>query len=81
MYYTYILRCSDQSLYTGYTNDLNKREATHNAGKGSRYTRARCPVKLVYSEAFENRHDAMRREWEIKQLKKSAKEALLSQKT
>ncbi len=82
MYYTYILRCSDGSLYTGYTNDLSKREATHNTGKGSRYTRARRPVRLVYHESFDNRHEAMRREWEIKQLKKHAKETMiLSQKT
>ena len=46
--YTYILRCSDDTLYTGWTNDLPKRLKTHNAGKGARYTRGRLPVKLIY---------------------------------
>ena len=77
MYYVYILRCSGVSLYTGYTNDLKKREGVHNAGKGAAYTRSRLPVKLVYSEAFETCSAAMKREWEIKQLSRKSKEELL----
>lgn len=77
MYYTYIARCSDNSLYTGYTNDLEKREEVHNTGKGAAYTRSRLPVTLVYSEKFKNRAEAMKREWEIKKLSKEEKEKLI----
>jgi len=66
MYYIYILKCCDNTLYTGYTNDLDKRLATHNAGKGAKYTARRLPVELVYSESFDNKNDAMSREWHIK---------------
>jgi len=77
MYYVYMLRCNDGSLYTGYTNDLKRREAVHNAGKGAVYTRSRLPVSVVYSQAFKTRSDAMKREWGIKQLSKKKKEGLL----
>ena len=77
MNYTYILRCSDNSLYTGWTNDLDKRVEMHNAGKGAKYTKARLPVKLVYYETFETKEDAMRREYAIKQMKKKEKEKLI----
>ena len=77
MNYTYILRCSDNSLYTGWTNDLEKRVEMHNAGKGAKYTKARLPVKLVYYETFETKEDAMRREYVIKQMKKKEKEELI----
>ena len=66
MNYTYILRCRDGSLYTGWTNDLEKRVSDHNAGKGAKYTRARRPVVLAYFEAFETKEEAMRREYAIK---------------
>ena len=60
--YTYILRCSDDTLYTGWTNDLSKRLKTHNAGKGARYTRGRLPVKLIYYETFATKKEAMQRD-------------------
>ena len=75
--YTYILRCADGSLYTGWTNDLTKRVAAHNAGTGGKYTRAHRPVELVYYEVFPSKEAAMRREVEIKSLSKEEKEALL----
>lgn len=77
MNYTYILRCGDGSLYTGWTNDLEKRIRTHNEGRGGKYTRSRLPVQLVYHEEFETKEEAMRREWEIKQLTRAEKERLL----
>ena len=78
--YTYILRCCDGSLYTGWTNDLERRLAAHQAGKGGKYTRARLPVELVYYERFDTKQEAMRREWEIKQLTREEKQALISKK-
>ena len=80
MNYTYILRCGDGTLYTGWTNDPEKRLAAHNAGKGGKYTRSRLPVELVYLEQHENREDAMRREWQIKQLTRAEKLALIEKK-
>ncbi len=77
MNYTYILRCGDGSLYTGWTNDLEKRIRTHNEGRGGKYTRSRLPVELVYHEEFETKEEAMRREWEIKQLTRAEKEKLI----
>lgn len=71
--YTYMLYCSDGSLYTGWTNDLQKRIDTHNKGKGSKYTRIRLPVKLVYYEHFYTKAAAMHREYEIKQLSREKK--------
>lgn len=72
-YYTYILKCSDNTLYTGWTTDLAKRLQTHNAGKGARYTRGRLPVSLVYFETYSTRHEAMQREVAIKKLSRSQK--------
>jgi putative endonuclease len=66
--YTYMLRCADGSLYTGWTNDLEARILAHNAGKGAKYTRSRLPVELAYYEAFETKREAMSREWHLKQL-------------
>jgi len=66
MNYTYILRCKDNSLYTGWTNNLEKRIEAHNAGKGAKYTKARLPVELVYYEQFETKEEAMKREFAIK---------------
>jgi len=77
MNYTYMLRCRDDSLYTGWTNNIEKRMEDHNNGRGAKYTKARRPVELVYYEQFETKEDAMRREWQIKQLKKREKEELI----
>ena len=76
-FFAYIARCSDGSLYTGYTVDLAMREEVHNQGKGARYTRIRLPVKIVYSEEFASKSGAMKREWEIKGLSKKEKEELV----
>ena len=65
-YHTYILKCADGTLYTGYTTDLKKRVAAHNSGKGAKYTRPRLPVSLVYAEEFCSKEEAMSREWHIK---------------
>lgn len=75
--YTYILRCHDNSLYTGWTNDMDKRLKAHNEGKGAKYTKARRPVTLVYYETFQTKEEAMRREWEIKQLNRQGKLKLI----
>ena len=72
-YYCYIVECTDGTFYTGWTTDLEKRVAAHNAGRGSRYTRLRRPVKLVYFENLPNRSEAMRREVQIKRLSRPAK--------
>lgn len=77
MYYTYMLRCADQSLYTGYTNDIKKRVKLHNEGKGAKYTRSKLPVELVYLEMFSSKSEAMKREIAIKKLKKEEKERLI----
>ena len=77
MNYTYILKCKDDSLYIGWTNDLKKRITSHNAGKGAKYTKARRPVELVYYEEFQTREEAMKREYAIKQLSRKEKEALI----
>lgn len=79
MNYTYILICKDGSLYTGWTNDLEKRVACHNAGKGAKYTKARIPVELAYYESFQSKEEAMRREWEIKRLTRKEKLALIEE--
>ena len=77
MNYVYILRCADGSLYTGWTNDLEKRVKTHNAGKGAKYTKTRLPVELVYYEEYEEKGEALSSEFSIKKLKKTAKEKLI----
>ncbi|MEE1314546.1 MAG: GIY-YIG nuclease family protein [Faecalimonas sp.] len=74
---TYILRCRDGSLYTGWTNDMEKRLAAHNDGTGAKYTRGRGPVELVYMEEFETKQEAMRREVEIKRMSRAEKLKLL----
>jgi putative endonuclease len=78
MNYIYILRCGDGSLYTGWTNHLEKRIAAHSEGRGAKYTKSRLPVCLVHSEAFETRGEAMRREYAIKQLSREEKLKLVS---
>ena len=77
MYYTYILACADGTLYTGWTTDLVRRLAVHNAGQGAKYTRSRRPVVLRYAERFSSREKAMGREREIKALPRRAKLALI----
>ena len=77
-YYTYILKCSDNSLYTGWTNNLNRRIAQHNQGTGAKYTRGRTPVKLVYFEIYDSQSNAMKREAEIKKLTRSKKLNLIN---
>ena len=73
MNYTYIVECSDGSLYTGWTNNIEKRILAHNEGRGARYTRGRIPVKLVHLEEFETKEEAMSREFAIKQLTRKQK--------
>lgn len=75
-WYVYMVRCRDNSLYTGYTNDPQRRLAVHNAGKGAKYTRSRLPVVLVYQEECTDKLAAQRREYALKQLTKAQKEAL-----
>ena len=77
MTYTYILKCRDGSLYTGWTTDLDRRVKAHNEGTGARYTKSRRPVELVYHETFETKEEAMRREYAIKRLTRAQKLALI----
>lgn len=78
MNYVYILKCSDNTLYTGWTTDLEKRLKVHNSGKGAKYTRVRLPVEIVYFEEFEDKKDAMKREYAIKQLSRHEKLKLIN---
>lgn len=78
-YFVYILKCRDNTLYTGYTTDLENRVKVHNTGKaGAKYTKARRPVVLVYSESFKSKSKALKREWEIKKMKRGEKDILIS---
>ena len=74
---TYILKCNDNSLYTGWTNDITHRLKMHNEGKGAKYTRGRGPVELVYLEEFETKQEAMSREAKIKRLTRKEKLLLI----
>jgi putative endonuclease len=78
--FCYIVECADGTFYTGWTTDLKRRVAAHNAGRGSRYTRLRRPVKLVYFEHQPNRSEAMRREVKIKRMSRSAKLRLVARR-
>ena len=78
MNYTYIVRCKDDTLYCGWTNNLEKRLASHNAGTGAKYTRSRHPVTLVYFETFDAKEAAMSREYAIKQLSRQEKLKLIA---
>ncbi len=80
MNYVYILKCGDGTLYTGWTNNLEKRVQAHNTGKGAKYTKARLPVELVYFEEFEEKVDAQRREYRIKKLSRKEKLKLIEGK-
>lgn len=79
MWYVYLLRCGDDSLYTGITNDLTRRLKQHNDGKASRYTRGRLPVTLVYQEAQTSHSVALKRELSIKALSRQEKESLVEE--
>ena len=76
-HYVYILRCADGTLYTGWTTDPERRLRTHNSGRGAKYTRARRPVELVYIEEYDDKIEAQRREYAIKQLTRAEKEKLI----
>ena len=78
--YVYLLRCADGSLYCGWTTDPEARTAAHNSGRGAKYTRSRLPVKLVYTEAYEDRHEALSREWHIKRMDHAKKEEMINQR-
>ncbi|MEE1042945.1 MAG: GIY-YIG nuclease family protein [Clostridia bacterium] len=77
MFYVYILRCADDSLYCGYTTDVEKRFEKHKSGKGAKYTKAHLPLEIAYVEEFDNKSDALKREWEIKKLSRVKKEKLI----
>ena len=76
-WYVYILRCGDGTLYTGITDDIPRRLAAHRAGKGAKYTRGRGPLELVYTEQLPDKSAALRREIEIKRLRRAEKERLI----
>ena len=80
MPFVYIVRCSDNTLYTGWAVDVAARVKVHNAGRGAKYTRARRPVRLVYSEKIPSRAEAMRRERQIKKYPRARKLELAEQK-
>jgi putative endonuclease len=73
----YVLRCDDNTFYTGYTTDVERRVREHNAGDGAKYTRGRTPVELVHVESFDSQSAAMSREYEIKQYTRAEKERLV----
>ena len=78
-WYVYMLRCGDGTIYTGITDDVEKRLAAHRAGKGAKYTRGRSPLELVYTEPHPDRATASRREYQIKQLARQEKLKLCGQ--
>ena len=77
-WFVYILECNDNSLYTGITNDLEKRVSAHNSGKGAKFTKARLPVRLVYREPYKTKGDSLKREFEIKKMKRTEKLDLIN---
>lgn len=76
-FFVYFLRCRDGSLYCGYTANIEKRVLLHNAGRASKYTKPRRPVRLVFTQEFKSKSEALKREYELKQLSKQEKEALV----
>jgi len=78
-HYVYVLRCGDDTLYTGYTTDVERRLEEHQDGEGAKYTRGRTPLELVHVEAFESRSAAQAREYEIKQFSRAEKERLVDE--
>lgn len=81
MWWVYVLRCSDGSLYCGISNDVEKRLRVHNAGKGSRYVRSRRPARLVFSSPFASKSEALKEEYRFKQLSKKKKEEIIASKS
>lgn len=79
-WFVYMLRCGDGTLYTGVTDNVERRLAAHRVGKGAKYTRGRGPLKLVYQEQVPDKSAALRREYQIKQLPKQEKEGLIAKK-
>jgi len=77
VHFVYIVRCADGTLYTGYARDPRARERAHNSGRGAKYTAGRRPVRLVYQEAFRSMGKALAREYEVKQLARAQKDALV----
>lgn len=77
MHYVYIVKCVDGTLYTGYAVDLDRRIGAHNAGRGAKYTAGRRPVSLVYSESFDSKSDALKREHALKRRTRKYKESLI----
>lgn len=77
MYWVYILRCADGTFYTGTTDNVERRAAVHNSGKGAKYTRGRTPVAVVYREACPDKSAALRREWAVKQMSRAEKLRLI----
>ena len=78
MNYVYLLRCGDDSLYCGWTTDLEARVEQHNLGRGAQYTRSRLPVRLVWYETYEDRHEALSREWHLKRMSREQKLKLIT---
>lgn len=78
-HYFYVLECNDGSFYAGYTNDLQKRIAVHNEGKGAKYTRAKLPVHCIYFETFQTKREAMQAEYRFKQLTRQKKELYIKE--
>lgn len=76
MWYCYIIECSDGTLYTGITNNVDVRISKHNSGKGAKYTRSRLPVVLKWSKSFETKSEASKEEWRIKQLSRIEKQKI-----
>ena len=80
-WYVYILRCGDGTLYTGITTDVPRRLQMHRSGRGAKYTRGRQPLELVYTEACDDHSQALKREWQIKQLPRAEKEKLIKKES
>ena len=78
MHHVYIVRCADDTLYTGYALNPAARVDAHNSGRGAHFTKCRRPVTLVYSESFESKSEALTREHQVKRLTRASKEALIS---
>lgn len=76
-HFTYMLRCADDTIYTGYSTDPDRRVAMHNSGRGAKYTRSRRPVRLVFAECFPTKSEALKREAALKKLSRSKKLALI----
>ncbi|WP_179395545.1 GIY-YIG nuclease family protein [Lacticaseibacillus absianus] len=76
-YYFYVLLCADGTFYGGFTDDVGQRVATHNAGKGAKYTQRRRPVRLLFAAAYPDKHAALSAEWHFKHQSRAAKEAFL----